>query len=122
MSSKKRPANNEVQVVDYAPLVTLKTTKERTQILFSQIIGRSDIYIETGSSCDDVAPFVGDEVELIFNSDSRKREVRIFDDTFFHGSLIIPANSSSSIKLRFDGESWDEIYRTSVVTNKNKIN
>lgn len=101
-----RTKKQDAQSKAYAATIALVCDADLTKVLVAQLTGALTLSIGVGSSS--TAPYVGDEVELIFSADGTNRVVTFGTGFASAGTLTVTASKKATACFMFDGAAWVE--------------
>lgn len=110
-----RILTNEVQSPVYAASIALTIKQANTQVFVGQLTGALALTVNVGTAgpvADDVAPFKGDSLEIIFASDASIRVVTFSTGFASAGTLSTVASKKAAAFFTFDGTAWVEVGRS----------
>lgn len=106
-----RTVTRDYQSPAYAATLSIVTTAEKTLLKPGQLTGALTVNLGVGSST--TAPFIGDEIEMLFGADGTNRTVTIGTGAVGSAStLVVVASKFGSLKFKFNGTVWQETDRT----------
>lgn len=109
-----RKLSGDFQQPAFNANIAIKTKQNSylTIVQPAQLTGAVTMSINTDSGADDVAPFVGDEVEFLLQSDATSRIVTFGTGFAPNGTLTVTTGKYGYIKFKFNGTVWQETSRT----------
>lgn len=103
-----RILTNEYQNPLYAATIALILVASKTLVQVKQLTGALTMSANVDTGNDDIPPFVGDEVTMLFASDGTNRVVTFGTGFLPTGTLTVTAGKTASAKFIFNGTVWQE--------------
>lgn len=102
-----RIISNEVQSPAYAATLTLAVSKARTLVQVGQLTGAITVNVNVGNAAaDDIAPFLGDTLEILFSADGTNRVITFGTGFKSPGTVTCVAAKFAVAKFTYDGANW----------------
>lgn len=99
----------DYQTPAYASVLAIltKQTSAKTVIKPATLTGNVSITVNVGdNTADDVAPYIGDELEFLFHADGSDRTVTFSTGFAGSSSLIVSGSGYSFAAFKFNGLNW----------------
>ena len=89
--------------------LTTKPFESFTLVNVAQLTGALTMTVGVGSAT--LPPFVGDEIQVLFNADATNRVVTFSTGFLTSGTLTVTASKTATVKFIFNGTAWQEMGR-----------
>ena len=101
----------DYQAPAYASSIAIATDVNATNTLVqvAQLTGALTMTIGVGTST--TAPYIGDEVRLMFSADGTNRVVTLGTGFVSSGTLTVTASKFASVSAIFNGTAWQVVSR-----------